>query len=134
MLREVPNLPQIPGESRRRWFFSEYFNLIVWYEMPDAVSGFHLHYDLGRNERVFMWDAGHHPGSNGERLQHCEVDDGDRPGRMKMTPMISRAVPGDPLSVAERFERESGGIGKPLAGLVLEKLRKGTPPGTTASQ
>ena len=45
MLRELRDVRQVPGESRRRWFASDYFNLIVWYDdddEPARVSGFHL--------------------------------------------------------------------------------------------
>ena len=122
MLRELRDVRQIPGESRRRWFVSDYFNLVVWYDDDDArVSGFHLHYDRGRDERVFVWDAEGHRGA----LRHCEVDDGLQAGGMKMTPVFTRARAADPRAVAERFERESPEIERPLVELVLEKLGGG---------
>ena len=118
MLREIAELHQIPGERRRRWFVSDYFDLIVWLHDADAhVVGFHLHYDRGRNERVFMWDEG-------RTLQHHDVDDGTVVGGIKMTALItSRSADADPGRVAARFEKESATIEPSLRALVLRKLR-----------
>jgi hypothetical protein len=121
MLCEIPDLIQIPGERRRRWFASDYFDLIVWFDDGDGADaravGFHLHYDRGRDERVFMWDEG-------RPLRHHDVDDGTRGGRMKMTALVtSVSVGGDAGAVAARFEREAAGIEPALAALVLEQLR-----------
>lgn len=119
MLREITDLAQVAGERRRRWFASDYFDLIVWLADEDGhVVGFHLHYDRTRNERVFIWDEG-------RPLRHYDVDDGTRGGRMKMTSLITSLSPGggDAAAVATRFERESGELDPHLSALVLEQLR-----------
>ena len=120
MLREIPELTQVPGERRRRWFASDYFDLIVWFDDDEdqRVVGFHLHYDRGRNERVFMWDES-------RPLRHHDVDDGWA-GRVKMTSLITSLSPGgDAGAVAARFERECAGVDPPLSALVLQQLRAG---------
>jgi hypothetical protein len=122
MLREVQDVRQIPGEQPRRWFASDYFDLIVWTGDGGRVSAFDLHYDLRRDERVFMWRAGSGGGSGG-RLRHHAVDDGTRGGRMAMTPLVTHALDADPGPVADRFERESRRIDPRLAAHVLQILR-----------
>jgi hypothetical protein len=118
MLQEISDVVQVPGERRRRWFASDYFDFIVWLDDADArVVGFHLHYDRGRNERVFIWDEG-------RRLRHHDVDEGTVAGRIKMTALItSRSTDADPGRVAARFEREGAEIEPSLRDLVLGKLR-----------
>ena len=43
--KEHLNVRQIPGESKRRWFHSENFDLIVWLSGDQGFSGFELCYD-----------------------------------------------------------------------------------------
>lgn len=114
-LRELRHVRQIPGELRRRWFASDYFDLIAWFGDDGQLAGFHLHYDKFRDEKVFMWDAG-------GPLRHQTVDDGDNPGRMKMTPLMGRAIESDIRPVADRFADESREIDVTLAARVLGRL------------
>ena len=133
MLRELPDVRQIPGEDRRRWFASDYFDLIVWTGDDGSVSAFDLHYDLRRNERVFMWRAGS-GGTAGGRLRHHAVDDGVRAGRMAMTPLVTYALDADPGPVADRFERDSRRIDARFAAHVLQTLRAPLPNQTPGGQ
>ncbi len=45
MLKEVKNARQIPGESSRRWFLGDTFDLIVWYAPANTIVGFQLCYE-----------------------------------------------------------------------------------------
>ena len=134
MLRELPDVRQIPGEDGRRWFASDFFDLIVWTGHDGSVSAFDLHYDLRRNERVFMWRAAGGAGSTGSRLRHHAVDDGVRAGRMAMTPLVTYALDADPGPVADRFERESRRIDATFAAHVLQKLRAPLPNQASGAQ
>src|SRR5687768_13203886 len=116
MLREIPEVEQVPGEPRRRWFASAYFDLVVWSDDAGRTVGFHLYYDRGNDERVCIWDA---DDGSGGRARHRAVDSGDQPGRMKMTPLITHAVAPDVPNLAERFRRESANLDAAVAATVL---------------
>ena len=116
-LRELRHVRQIPGELRRRWFASDYFDLIAWFHDDGQLAGFHLHYDKFRDEKVFMWEVG-------GALRHQSVDDGDNPGRMKMTPLIGRAIEADVQPIADRFAAESAEMDASLAARVLARLHR----------
>lgn len=84
MLREIPDVLQIDGEPRRRWFQSIAIDLTVWYDAQDRPTGFQLCYDRGKPqaERALTWNA---PAS----YRHIPVDDGEgRPFRQKGTPIL----------------------------------------------
>jgi hypothetical protein len=82
MLKEVRDVRQVPGEARRRIFFSDDLDLTVWFDDDDAILGFELCYDKGKNERAVRW-------KRLEGFLHQKVDDGEnRPGRYKSTPIL----------------------------------------------
>ena len=116
MLHEIPNPRQIAGEGPRRWFSDEYFDLIVWYEKEaTAVTGFQLCYDKGQNERALTW-------RRGEGFSHQRIDDGEIPGRAKMTPVLVPDGVFDRNSIAERFLHSSGQIDPEIRDLVYKKV------------
>ena len=85
MLREIPDIYQIPGEPFRRWFTGEDMDLIIWY-YDDLYSfqGFQFCYKLGRLEKALTW-------LEGKGYTHETIYDGeDRPGRHKMSPIMLR--------------------------------------------
>ncbi len=86
ILLETRNCRQIPGDPRRRWFSSRTLDLIVWYE-GEVITGFQLCYRDGPLERALTWNRG-------RGYRHERVDDGERPMRSKMTPIL---VPDGPF-------------------------------------
>ena len=80
ILWETPNCRQIPGDPQRRWFSSRTIDLIVWFK-GDVISGFQLCYRDGPLERALTWHRG-------TGYRHERVDDGERPMRSKMTPIL----------------------------------------------
>lgn len=46
MLSEFKDVSQHPGEPRRRYFLSDYFDLYVWEDKDKKFVGFQLCYDL----------------------------------------------------------------------------------------
>ena len=116
MLKEVCDVRQIPGDARRRVFFAEDLDLTVWFDHDDAVLGFELCYDKGKNERAVRWNRMH-------GFLHQKVDDGEnRPGRYKGTPIL---VP-DGLFRAKKISRlfldSSRDIDPALADFIIRKL------------
>lgn len=58
MLKEFLKPRQIEGEPRRRWFFSEDLDLIVWTEDSNRPFKFQICYDTTREEKALTWEAG----------------------------------------------------------------------------
>lgn len=115
MLTEFTDVRQVEGEGPRRWFFSEYFDLIVWYKDDGGFDGFQLCYDKTGNERALTWNWNH-------GYRHHKIDDGEAPFSAKMTPILVQDGLFDNDSVTRRFERESENIPEDIRSFVLEKL------------
>jgi len=116
MLQEIVNVKQMPGKSFRRWFSSNFFDLIVWYDEEKNINGFQLCYDIGRNERALTWqrDSGY---------SHNKIDDGEgRTYRYKMTPILITDGVFEYKEVATKFKEESNKIDAELAVFVYGKL------------
>ena len=70
-MKEWVGVRQIPGESKRRWFSSAEFDLIVWVSDSHDFSGFELCYDKLHNEHSILW-------SKAKGFCHMAVDDGSK--------------------------------------------------------
>lgn len=117
MLSEITYVKHIDGEPRRRWFADDHFDLIVWLGDDDAIVGFQLCYDKGKDQRAFTWKA-----PNATR--HDRVDDGEsEPGRYKSTPILLPDGAFDVVRVREDFRKASGEIDPLIASLVMEKMK-----------
>jgi hypothetical protein len=82
VLREIRNLRQEPGAGRRRWFESDGFELVLWFDAIGQCEGFQVCYDLGRGEHALTW----RPAGG---FSHNSVDQGDSPyGGAKQTPIL----------------------------------------------
>ena len=55
MLFEVPNVQQVRGEPRRRWFFSHEQDLLVWFDDDGRPVAFQLSYGKYRDEHAIRW-------------------------------------------------------------------------------
>ena len=116
MMKETTDIRQIKGDPRRRWFSSDYFDLIVWYSEEGQINGFQLCYDKYRNERALTWKA---------RIgySHNRIDDGEKHlGIYKATPILIADCVFDSHVIATAFKRESKGIEKKISGFVYKKL------------
>lgn len=115
MLREVQNARQIAGELPRRWFTSDWFDLIVWLDQ-DNIAGFQLCYDKHGNERALTWKG------SGE-WRHLGVDDGEnRDMHHKASPILVADGVMNTEMVLGRFIRESDLLPADIAGFVVEQL------------
>ena len=115
MLHEISDVRQVEDDDFRRWFMDEFFDLIVWYDKQNKITGFQLCYDKVRNEHALTWRSG-------RGFIHTRIDDGERPGSSKMSPILVADGAFDKMSIAERFKRESGQIDPEIAALVFEKV------------
>jgi len=114
-MREIPNVRQHPGESRRRWFVDDYFELIVWFDRADRIVLFELSYDLERDWRAIRWNAA-------LGCSHFRVDDGeDRPHR-NAAPLLRVIVEAPPAEMLEAFEAHSQTLDPDIAATVTARL------------
>jgi len=117
-MREKVNIRQIPGDRRRRWFSSEYFDLIVWLNDDGSFSGFELCYDKMHVERSIVWRS-----SGG--FQHMAVDDGEhRPGKYKASPVLVPDGYFDANRIHTSFAKESFSLPQEVAAYVLQALER----------
>jgi len=99
MMKEATNIRQIEWDPKRRWFSSDYFDLIVWHSEEGEPIGFQLCYDKGRGERALTWKA-----SVG--YSHNRIDDGENhTGRYKATPILIADGAFDRNFIAKRFQK-----------------------------
>ena len=80
MLSEINDVKQIENEGYRRWFSDNYFDLIIWYG-DEKIIGFQLCYDKQGSERSLTW-------IKNRGFSHNKIDDGEKPGHTKMTPIL----------------------------------------------
>jgi hypothetical protein len=118
LLKEHANVRQVPGESKRRWFHSDDFDLIVWLSDGQGFSGFELCYDKQRSERSVTW-------TRSRGFAHMSVDDGEqRPGKYKASPVLTAGGGFDALRVYSSFLKASTAIPREVAIFVLTALRR----------
>jgi hypothetical protein len=118
-LIEIPRVRQIPGELRRRWFRSDDFDLIVWYDDRDAPAAFQLCYDKAGSEQALTW--------NPEMgFLHMSVDDGEaQAGGYKATPLLLVADGRfDANRVSDWFLEAIAGLPPEIVEFVSTKLRQ----------
>jgi hypothetical protein len=117
MLREVPNSRQVPGEPRRRCFFSHRQDLWVWLGDDGAPVAFQLAYGKYRDEHAIRWKAG-------KGFVHERVDDGESAGVIKQAPILVEDGPFRASSVVDQFLAESSELPRDIADFVLVRLRE----------
>lgn len=118
MLKENPEVRQIPGDPPRRWFSDDFFDLIVWFAPDGSIYGFQLCYDREFKPRALTWmkDAGY---------RHEGIDDGDDPvGGHKSSPILVQDGIFNRDDIGKRFEAEGAGLPREILAKVLEKVRE----------
>ena len=116
-MREFVNVRQVPGESKRRWFSSPEFDLIVWQADDGSHRGFELCYRTGHRERAIVWTR-----EGGYR--HMAVDDGEgRAGAHKATPIMGLDGRFDAEAVHAAFAAARTAVPEDIATFVLTTLR-----------
>ncbi|MBN2254975.1 MAG: hypothetical protein JW736_04670 [Deltaproteobacteria bacterium] len=109
-------IEQIPGEPLRRWFVSDFFDLLVWENDVGEIVGFQMCYDKLHNQHALTWNKD-------KGYLHNKVDDGEnKPGRYKSAPILIADGVFDILPIADRFKRESIDIDAKVSAFVCEKI------------
>ncbi len=117
MLMEIPNVRQVEGDPKRRWFRSNQLDLIVWYSESGGIIGFQLCYNRGPEERALTW-------FEKKGFSHNRVDDGESKNRHKMTPILVRDGVLDKEGLLKSFDAESAGVDTAVADIVRRKIRE----------
>jgi hypothetical protein len=117
MLREVRSPRQVPGEPRRRCFFSHEQDLWVWFGDDGTPVAFQLAYGKYRDEHAIRW-------KEGSGFVHERVDDGENAGVIKQAPILVHDGPFAAADVVERFLGESGELPRDIVDFVLARLRE----------
>ncbi len=117
MLSELKETRQIEEEGFRRWFRDQDFDLILWYESPEAKEpeGFQLCYDKQGEERCLTW-------RKSQGYQHHAVDDGEAPYSNKMTPILVQDGIFDTKRVKADFLSSAAEVDPSIVDFVTEKL------------
>lgn len=116
MLYRIKNAKKFDRETPVQWFANNYFDLTVWLDAGGKrITGFQLTYDKYDNPHAITWKE------NGE-FTHDKIDDGERTGKFKQSPILvaDGEFPGD--RIAERFKAESAEIDPEIKKFVLERL------------
>ncbi len=118
MLTERTDVRQNPGESHRRWFSDDYFDLIVWFNESDDIILFQLGYDPDGVDGLFEW-------RRASGLSHVTVDAaGRRPARHARTPFLVPAPAPEMTALGDRFKAEAGAIEPEIVSFALDELRR----------
>jgi hypothetical protein len=118
MLHELIYIKQHQGEPQRRWFEDENFDLIIWVDETDEIIEFELCYDKDGKQRAIRWEK---PAS----YAHYHVDDGDKTGRMKATPVLIPMILNDSFhygKIAALFKLASKELNERIANFVYDKI------------
>jgi len=112
---EIKNVQQHEGEFRRRWFYGQRIDLLVWLTERDEIVGFQLCYDELQSKHALTWfkDKGY---------QHNLVDEGDKIGRRGGSPILLMNVQFEKEEVSEAFKKEGKDIDERIAKFVYEKI------------
>jgi hypothetical protein len=117
-MKEQINVRQIPGESKRRWFYSEDFDLIVWVSDDNDFIGFELCYDKRRKERSIAWN-------NASGFRHMAVDDGEQSmGKHKASPILVADGVFSARNIYSTLLKVSPLLPKDVAIFVLQVLKR----------
>jgi hypothetical protein len=116
MLRE-PCVRKYSDDRKRRWFSDDDFDLIIWWDNDDIISGFQLCYDKQKSERALTWrqESG---------FSHERVDSGETNPTKNQSPIL---VPDGlcPIDeITDQFLSKSKEIDPIIRSFVIVKLRE----------
>lgn len=112
---EYSDVRQIKGEGIRRWFADEDFDLIIWYDNSNKITGFQLCYDKQFSERALTWRI------NGN-YSHNKIDSGEVSFGNKRTPILVADGLFDKDKIGEAFLEKSSDIDQDIVDFVYKKI------------
>jgi len=116
MLREIQGVKQVQGEPRRRWFYSERCELMLWLDDGDRVVRFQFSYDKDANQHALTWE---YP----DTFRHTGIDSGEtHPLKPKATPIHVADGVVDGPRLCRLFRDESAAIPKHYFEAVAQRM------------
>ena len=101
-----------------KWFTNNYFDLAVWFDLAGKnILGFQLCYDKHHNSHALTW-------KEPVGYLHNKIDDGDNPGRYKMTPLLVPDGIFNKDRIIAKFKLESANIDSTIRDFTLDKIEK----------
>jgi len=116
MLKEFKDISQHTGEPRRRYFYSEYFDLYVWEDKNSKLIGFQLCYDKENKERALSYIDG--------KFTHRGIDTGESSASANRTPILVADGVFNKEDNLNKFIEESKSIDNIVAIYVIDMLRE----------
>jgi len=116
MFTEVPDVRQIAGEPKRRWWLDADLELIAWFNRNSRIIAFQLCYETEGEQKALTWREGH-------GFFHSGIDDGeDRPGRHKSTPILIMDGLFDKERIGTRFTQSAQSLPPEISAFVQQKV------------
>jgi len=116
MLIEFKDVSQHPGEPKRRYFISDYFDLYVWEDEAAQLVGFQLCYDKSNKERALSYIDG--------VFTHRGIDTGEADASENRTPILVADGVFSTEENLDRFMDESKMMDQKVAVYVIKKLQE----------
>lgn len=117
MMYQITNAKEFDGDKKIRWFSDDYMDLVIWLGPSDSIVSFQLVYDRQKNPHALSW-------KKGKGYLHERVDDGELPGRMKMTPVLMHDGPFKKGAIAGEFSNRSREMDPDVADFVYRRLQE----------
>ena len=111
---EIKNVHQKIGDSFRRWFSDNYFDLIIWYNDEKEIIGFQLCYDIKENEKAITYSDG--------KFSHNKIDQGEDNPSKNRTPILVADGIFDELKVLPKFEESAKNLENEIKEYVFRKI------------
>lgn len=115
MLKELKNARQNIDESRRI-FVDDFFDLYVWFEPDDSISGFQLCYGESNDRKALTWREGTGYSHNSIELGESKI------GKLKSTPILISDGHFNKDVILNSFAKESANVDRKIRDFVLERL------------
>ena len=117
MLREMAATKQRRSEPRRRWFYSDSCELVVWLDEADGVVAFQLAYDKDSAPHALTW-------KKPDEFVYAAIDSGEtHPLKPKASPILVANGAFDAERIASLFAASSAELPPEYVRLVSEKIR-----------
>jgi len=117
MLYEIKRIDQKDPGLKRRWFYDEQMDLLVWFDEEEKIAGFQLSYDKLTNPHTLTWFK-----NKGYRHNILDIER-NKIGRRKGIPIL--LLPNglfEKDKVAEDFKKNSTDIDNQVSKFVYNKI------------
>lgn len=116
MFREVSQVKQINGESRRRWFSCDSMDLFVWINDDNEIERYQLTYNKPHNEKALTWHFK-------EGFLHLSVDDGFCPGKYPASPLLKSDGSLNAVKIVRLLNKNTGDLEPSIKDFIISGVK-----------